>query len=282
MTSLLATAVRFLILTQWLTQWAMAGQAGRSNPCKLDMADNAFDNQYEGCIELMDQKAPQLLKQELEVNKKFKEEWEQAQTRWKEIKSHIDSSKLLSDFQGTALVAYTGEIATEFNKAVREFHQHPENFQFKAFHYYLTRALQLLRTNECRTVYRGITIKCQPSGGKVRFGQFASSSMDINVAKRYIKNGTGTLFTIKTCLGVPIKAFAFNPEEDEVLIPGYEVFERVTVKNINKTYDEVSLENPQKLTSNYNCNYSSGMKESPAFILLLPSVLGLLLPLAGL
>ncbi|XP_053526705.1 T-cell ecto-ADP-ribosyltransferase 2-like [Artibeus jamaicensis] len=250
MTSLLATAVRFLILTHWLTQWVI-------NPCKLDMAYNAFDDQYKGCIELMDKKAPQLLKQELEVNKKFKEKWENAQRRWKEIKSRVGSSKLLSDLQGTALVAYTGEIATEFNKAVREFRQHPENFQFKAFHYYLTRALQLLRTNECRTVYRGITIKCQHSGGKVRFGQFASSSKDINVAKRYIKNGTGTLFTIKTCLGVPIKSFAFNPNEDEVLIPGYEVFRQVTVKNINTSYNEVSLENPQELTSNYDCTYSS-------------------------
>lgn len=236
----------------------MANLSERSNSCKLDMAYNAFDDQYKGCTELMHKKAPQLLKKELEVNEKFKKEWEKAQKRWEEIKSHADSSKQLSDFEGTALVAYTGKIATDFNKAVREFRQYPQNFQFKAFHYYLTRALQLLSTNQCRTVYRGITIKCQHSEGKVRFGQFASSSMDINVAKRYTKNGTGTLFTIHTCLGVPIKKFASDPSEDEVLIPGYEVFEQVNVKDINKTYNEVSLENPQKSASNYNCTYSSG------------------------
>ena len=237
----------------------MPGLAEQANSCKLDMASKAFDDQYKGCTEIMDKKAPQLLKKELEVNKKFKDEWENAQIRWKEIKSHIDSSKQLKDFQGTALVAYTGEIARDFNKAVREFGENHDNFQFKAFHYYLTRALQLLTTNECRTVYRGITIKCPYSGsGNVRFGHLASSSMDINVAKSYINNKKGTLFTIKTCLGVPIKAFAFKPNEDEVLIPGYEVFQRVTVKNISKMYDEVSLENPKRFTSNYNCIYSSG------------------------
>ncbi|XP_028370521.1 T-cell ecto-ADP-ribosyltransferase 2-like [Phyllostomus discolor] len=277
MTSLLATAAWFLILSQWLPQWVMAGLSGRSNSCKLDMAYNAFDDQYKGCTELMDKKAPQLLEKELEVNKEFKEEWEGAQRRWKEIKLHADPSKQLSDFEGTALVAYTGKIATDFNKAVREFRQYPKNFQFKAFHYYLTRALQLLKTNDCRTVYRGIKIKCQYNEGKVRFGQFASSSTDINVAKGYIENGKGTLFTIRTCLGVPIKAFAFQPSENEVLIPGYEVFERVSVNKINETYEEVSLDNPQKNASNYNCTYSSGMKESPAFGLLLLSLLGLLL-----
>ncbi|XP_036180985.1 T-cell ecto-ADP-ribosyltransferase 2-like [Myotis myotis] len=270
MTSLLATAVRFLILTPWLTQ-QVTGRVQPANTCWLDMADDAFDDQYDGCINEMEAKAPQLLEEELKVNRNLNAEWKKAKTKWEEIKNKIDSSKQLKDSHGIALVAYTGDIGTEFNKAVRNFHQNTNKFQFKAFHYYLTRALQLLKPTNCYTVYRGYKTKCNYIGkGNVRFGQVASSSLSEKVAINFTDNRKGTLFTIRTCLGVKIEMFSYIPSQKEVLIPGYEEYQNVIQNN-----NDVSLDRPKISKSNYNCFYinSSGTKESSAFILLLPGLL---------
>lgn len=224
----------------------------------LDMATNAFDDQYEGCIEAMEEKAPQLLKEELSMNKAFKNEWEKAKEKWNQIKSKINYPENFNDFHGTAIVTYTGKIATDFNRAVREYNLEPKKFQYKAFHYYLTRALQLLRTHQCDQVFRGSHTKFYYKGtGSVRFGQFTSSSLNRNVAVSpvFLKDD-GTLFVIRTCLGVYIKAFSLFPYEEEVLIPGYEVYQKVTVKQTGKNYNEISLESPQRLKSNYNCVYA--------------------------
>ncbi|XP_023614543.1 T-cell ecto-ADP-ribosyltransferase 2-like [Myotis lucifugus] len=276
MTSLLATAVHFLILTQWLTQ-QVTGRVRPGNSCWLDMAKNAFDDQYVGCTEEMEAKAPQLLEEEFKVNRNLSAEWKKAKTKWEEIKNKIDSSKRLSDFHGIALVAYTGDIGIEFNKAVRNFRQNTSKFQFKAFHYYLTRALQLLKPTNCYTVYRGYKTECNYIGkGNVRFGQVASSSLSKEEAIKFTDNHKGNLVTIKTCSGVKIEMFSYIPSQEEVLIPGYEEYQKV-----NQNNNDLSLDRPKISKSNYNCFYinSSGTKESSAFILLLPGLLVLrLLP----
>uniref|UniRef100_A0A8D2D3A4 NAD(P)(+)--arginine ADP-ribosyltransferase n=1 Tax=Sciurus vulgaris TaxID=55149 RepID=A0A8D2D3A4_SCIVU len=253
MTLLLDMAVYIFMLTCWLTQ-----QVTSLSVFYLDMAYNAFDDQYEGCIEAMEEKAPQLLKEELSMNKNFKNEWEKAKEKWKQIKYKINHSEDFSDFHGTAIVAYTGEIAIDFNRAVREFRLNPRNFQYKAFHYYLTRALQLLRTYQCDYVFRGSHTKFYYNGtGSVRFGQFTSSSVyrDVAVSPAFISKG-GTLFVIRTCVGVNIEEFSQYPHEKEVLIPGYEVYKKVTVKQTHENYNEISLESPQRQKSNFNCFYA--------------------------
>uniref|UniRef100_I3N9C1 NAD(P)(+)--arginine ADP-ribosyltransferase n=1 Tax=Ictidomys tridecemlineatus TaxID=43179 RepID=I3N9C1_ICTTR len=244
-------AIYIFILTCWLTQQV-------TSQLVLDMANNAFDDQYEGCIEAMEKKAPQLLKEELSVNEIFKNEWENAEKKWKQIKSNINYPENFNDFHGTAIVAYTGEIAIDFNLAVREFRLDPQKFQYKAFHYYLTRALQLLRTSQCDQVFRGSHTKFYYSGaGSIRFGQFTSSSLNKSIAvSPEFLGDNGTLFVIRTCLGVNIKEFSFYSQEQEVLIPGYEVYQKVTVKQIGKNQNEISLEAPQKRKSNFNCLYA--------------------------
>ncbi|XP_045149164.1 T-cell ecto-ADP-ribosyltransferase 2-like [Echinops telfairi] len=278
MASLPSTAVPLLVLTQWLTQQV-------ADSAWLDMADNAFDDQYVGCTEEMEKRAPQLLREELEAHQKLKTAWEKAAKKWSEIKSNTNK---LSDFHGTAVVTYTNvSIAEEFNRAVRGFHQNSHNFPFKAFHYYLTRALELLKDNQCFTVYRGSKTKFYYSGkGNVRFGQFTSSSLS-NAVALHFSSETGTIFTIKTCLGVSIAKFSFVPHEQEVLIPGYEVYQKVTVEDTDKGGNRIHLERYRKGGSNYNCYYLStanssryrhlGMREGTALLLLLPGILALLI-----
>lgn len=249
MTLLLDMAVYIFMLTCWLTQQVTGSSV-------LDMAPNAFDDQYEGCIEAMEKKAPQLLKEELNRDKKFKNEWEKAKKKWEQIKSKINYPENFSDFHGTAVVTYTSHIAIDFNKAVREFKQNQDKFKYKAFHYYLTRALQLLRIQECYQVFRGSRTKFHYSGtGNVRFGQFTSSSLSRDKAISFIK-GEGTLFVITTCFGVYIKEFSLYPDEEEVLLPGYEVYQKANEKETGKKYNEVSLEAPQTQKSTYNCFYA--------------------------
>uniref|UniRef100_A0A8C0WXW9 NAD(P)(+)--arginine ADP-ribosyltransferase n=1 Tax=Castor canadensis TaxID=51338 RepID=A0A8C0WXW9_CASCN len=258
MTSLLAMEVHMSLLTWWLTQQVTS----LTEDFQLDMASSAFDDQYEGCVDEMEAEAPKLLKEELNMNTLLKSEWEMAEKKWKQIKNRINYPKSFNDFHGTAVVAYTGCLAIHFNKAVREFHQNSHTFQYKAFHYYLTRALQLLRTQSCPTVYRGSKTKFSYSRtGRVRFGQFTSSSLNRNVAvSSQFFSYDGTLFVIKTCLGVNIREFSLYPLEEEVLIPGYEVYHKVTVTETSKKYNEIFLEDPQRMKSNFNCFYSSSAK----------------------
>lgn len=224
----------------------------------LDMAPNAFDDQYEGCVNKMEEKAPLLLKEDFNMNAKLKLEWEEAEKLWNNIKHSRSYPKGFSDLHGTALVAYTGSIAVDFNRAVREFKENPGQFHYKAFHYYLTRALQLLSNQDCHSVYRGSKTRFHYTGnGSVRFGQFTSSSLSKAVAlSPAFFSDHGTLFIIKTCLGVNIKEFSSFNLEEEVLIPGYEVYQEVRTQNATR-YNEISLDSPKRKKSNYNCLYSS-------------------------
>lgn len=61
----------------------VTGLAWLAKSCQLGMAKNAFDDQCEGRTEEMERKAPQLLKEELKVDRNLKIEWEMAETKWK-------------------------------------------------------------------------------------------------------------------------------------------------------------------------------------------------------
>ncbi|XP_052013052.1 T-cell ecto-ADP-ribosyltransferase 1-like [Apodemus sylvaticus] len=272
----------------FLTWWLIQQVTGLPLSSMLDMAPNAFDDQYEGCVQQMEKEAPKLLQEDLKMNKEFKNEWEKAEKKWKQIKTK-SYPKGFHDFHGTALVAYTGDIHSSFNNATRNFKKDPDNFHFKALHYYLARALQLLSTKDCHSVYRGSNTKFEYNGkGSVRFGHFTSSSFDQSVAfSSPFFNGYGTKFFIKTCLGVYIKKFSYYPKEEEVLIPGYEVYRKVTTKKANG-YIEIYLDSPKKKKSNFNCFYSgstqtdnissSGSRQSCVFLFLVV-FLGLLVQL---
>ncbi|XP_036348339.2 T-cell ecto-ADP-ribosyltransferase 2-like, partial [Ochotona princeps] len=223
---------------------------------QLDMAKTAFDDQYVDCVDKMERIAPRLLEEDMRMNKKLKVKWESAKKHWKQIKNTVSYPSQFNNFHGTALVAYTGSIAFAFNRAVRNFASNNDTFYFKGFHYYLTRALQLLNSGTCYMVYRGSKIRFTYRGkGNVRFGQFASSSLERNIAMHFLGEN-GTLFIINTCKGVHIEAFSQYPDQKEVLIPGYEEYQKVTInKKPQEKYNTIMLEKPQTMKSNFNCFY---------------------------
>ncbi|XP_065271686.1 ecto-ADP-ribosyltransferase 5-like [Emys orbicularis] len=230
---------------------------------ELSMMPDAFDDQYIGCAEEMAGIAPELLEKEKSMSSVFSRVWENSEQKWELVKKEISLPTGFEDEHGRAIIAYTdNDFHSELNAAVRENGisraHYMASFQFKAFHYYLTRALQLLR-GRCdvmykRTVYRGVSVSFKHTGsGHIRFGYFASSSFDIGIAKTF---GTATLFTIHTCFGVEIRNFSRFQEEEEVLIPVHEIFSMSRGQGSNRFV----LRSTNRTCSHFNCAYLGGDK----------------------
>ncbi|XP_015272145.1 PREDICTED: erythroblast NAD(P)(+)--arginine ADP-ribosyltransferase-like, partial [Gekko japonicus] len=236
----------------------------RMQDSTLDMATSSFDDQYNGCVDEMEDKVGELQRTEF-ANKTYANIWDRATAEWNEQKP----AGLKREY-GIAVVAYTeskGSLFRDLNDALRKAGKSKDyylkDFKLKSFHYLLTRALQVLWTNsngECYTTYRGVNgIRFITERSKeVRFGCFASSSLN-----KYIATGFGddTFFTIKTCHGTYIKEFSIYPGEEEVLIPPYELFR---VEDFVKTPSgkiRISLTSVGKF-SKYNCVYAKGKNQS--------------------
>ncbi|XP_037985851.1 erythroblast NAD(P)(+)--arginine ADP-ribosyltransferase-like isoform X2 [Motacilla alba alba] len=196
----------------------------------LDMAEDSFDDQYEGCVPAMNAKLADLYNSEFQMNPVFAWGWLTAGAEWHRRGSPV--SPLTSHWQAVALLAYTSEdVYKEFNAAMRTAgrsrQEYRNNFHFKTLHFLLTDAVMTLRhaqNGQCHHVFRGVhDIRFKAwQGQRVRFGQFTSTSQSREVA---LKFGTDTIFEVHTCHGVDIRQFSMFPGEEEVLIPPYEMFE---------------------------------------------------------
>ncbi|XP_073468829.1 ecto-ADP-ribosyltransferase 5-like isoform X2 [Aquarana catesbeiana] len=227
----------------------------------LDMMPDTFDDQYIGCAELMELKMPNILEEELK-DEQFAVMWGEASKTWKKKRSVLNQ---YDDKYGIAVVLYTmGKpypIYQQLNANVsiagksRDFYM--KNFHFKALHFYLTRALQVLRTGCAKEthVYRGTRIGDVDVAKEMRFDRFTSSSENITVAERF---GKTPFFNISTCYGVDIEDLSVYKQK-EILIPIGETFN--LANKIEATY---KLESTGKLCSYFNCAYLGGEKrDSP-------------------
>ncbi|XP_043847045.1 ecto-ADP-ribosyltransferase 5-like [Dromiciops gliroides] len=238
----------------------------RGKTLMLDMAPDTFDDAYTDCVEDMEQIAPDLLQEEMSHHKLLRDSWEAAAAY---LKSYRGLS-LPSGFQtqhALAVMVYTNSsnpLHRELNSAVGKlgssFEVYMKHFPFKALHFYLTRALQLLRSPEsCKEdsgqkVFRGVgSTHFKPSkhGDSIRLGRFTSTSEEWRVAQMF---GNATLFTLSTCFGASIKDLSVFPNEREVLIPPYEVFQ---VSNFSEdgTRNLVTLRSLNQTCSNFNCAF---------------------------
>lgn len=218
----------------------------------------------------MEEKAAPLLKKEMARHAVLRESWEAAREAWEHKQRGLTLPPGFKSQHGIAVMVYTNSSNTlylELNQAVRtggcsrEFYM--RHFPFKALHFYLTQALQLLQGSKgCsrgrgEVVFRGInTLRFEPKrlGDSVRFGQFTSSSLDEGVARRF---GNATFFSLRTCFGAPIQALSVFPEEREVLIPPHEVF-IVTRFSQDETRSLVTLWSYNQTCSHFNCAYLGG------------------------
>ncbi|XP_055521614.1 ecto-ADP-ribosyltransferase 5-like, partial [Leucoraja erinacea] len=154
----------------------------------------------------------------------------------------------LRDQHVLAILAYTSktDLHWKFNDAL-QFYQandtvYAEKFNFKSFHYLLSVALDRLRSTSgpaAGTTYRGIKNRSKAQEGcNMTFGQFASSSRDMQTARGF---GTATVFNITSLKGVYIASYSLFQKQREVLIPPDEVFKVARYFSGDKG-DEISLE----------------------------------------
>ncbi|XP_029457841.1 GPI-linked NAD(P)(+)--arginine ADP-ribosyltransferase 1 [Rhinatrema bivittatum] len=232
----------------------------------LDMALTSFDDQYVGCAEAMEAELPWINQTEYTTNKDYAEAWKAARSKWEERKKSVVLPHGFKEEHAIAILAYStnSPLHKVFNEAVREAGRSREyylkNFNFKTFHFLLTKALQILDQEDspkCHRVYRGIQgIRFKSEEKRpVRFGQFTSSSLSKENALQF---GQDTLFNIETCYGAIIKNFSFFPLEEEVLIPPFEKFK---VTNFTKGQDRtlINLHSLER-SSIYNCEFAKERK----------------------
>ncbi|NXX69289.1 NARE ribosyltransferase, partial [Spizella passerina] len=250
-------------LAQTLILLAMAMATTAIEEVTLDMAQDSFDDQYQGCGTNMIAALPALNSSEFQQNPLFAQAWLKATADWQSRGSPV--SPLSYPAQAIAVMAYTGrktKLYKNFNDAVRVVghsnQEYRDNFHFKTLHFLLTNALVMLRqaqNGQCHMVYRGVhgvIFKAEP-GDIVRFGQFSSASYSAKIAKVF---GSDMVFQVYTCHGAAIWNFSRYPGEKEVLIPPYETFE---VIEVSQEGDSAWIQLRSNGTfSKYNCEWLQG------------------------
>ncbi|XP_006507325.1 ecto-ADP-ribosyltransferase 5 isoform X5 [Mus musculus] len=133
----------------------------------LSLVPDTFDDAYVGCSEEMEEKAGLLLKEEMARHALLRESWEAAQEAWAHRRHKLTLPPGFKAQHGVAIMVYTNSSNTlywELNQAVRtgggSRELYMRHFPFKALHFYLTRALQLLRGSGGRCLSSLRSVRC--------------------------------------------------------------------------------------------------------------------------
>ena len=184
-----------LLLGTWTGAWAGGRKLSAMKEVAMDMAPSSFDDQYQGCIDLMEAELEELNRTEF-ANETFAEGWRSATKEWQRRWGRVSSPMVLRQDQAIAVLAYTmeGELYRVFNNATltagRSRQHYLSSYPFKTLHFLLSRALHTLRESQpqpCYNVFRGVnnTRFTAQQGTVVRFGQFTSSSFKREVAESF-------------------------------------------------------------------------------------------------
>ncbi|XP_027321113.3 erythroblast NAD(P)(+)--arginine ADP-ribosyltransferase-like [Anas platyrhynchos] len=224
----------------------------------MDMAQNSFDDQYQGCRYRMEEALRMVNRTEFK-NPVYADTWRKAEERWwTQWRNSIPPQVLWREY-AVAVLAYTAGrgLYRQLNAAIREGGRsrdyYLQSFHFKTLHFLLTEALHTLRdaqVRRCYNVYRGvkgIRFTAQINQA-VHFGQFAFASFRTNPAQHF---GNDTFFFVYTCYGAIVRNLSFYADQREVLIPPYEIFKVINVtRYTNETHIHLRSIGAR---SNYNC-----------------------------
>lgn len=250
-----------------------SGHAEVAIKVNFDLAPGSFDDQYQGCSkEVMDKlNQGDYFTEEIDAHKNYFNIWKKAHVTWLSREKPLPANMTTTHVVALLVYIMNNQMHSDFSgamaNAARSPNQYKHSFHFKYLHYYLTSAIQLLRTELsmkshtlCYEVYYGMKDAhfVASVGDMIRFGQFLSTSLQREEAQKF---ETKTLFTIFTCLGAPVQDFSL---QKEVLIPPYELFEVVNTSYHPKG-DWLQLRSAGNL-STYNCELlkASGKQYSPA------------------
>ncbi|RXN35644.1 NAD(P)(+)--arginine ADP-ribosyltransferase 2-like protein [Labeo rohita] len=217
-----------LLISAVLRQDHRAAAAAEEYP--LDMALNSFDDQYNGCKENMANRVEtKYLEKEINNSLDFKIAWKNAKDF---VKTPHD--KDLTKNHLIAIYVYSGSnVYQQFNRDTRDGKRLYKQMRYKwySLHFLLTDAIQILKKTQkkCYSTFRGTEVEFDKHvlNKEVRFGQFASSSLDRKKAQGF---GNVSCFEIHTCEGADVLKYSKLRHEKEVLIPPYEKFKVTAVK----------------------------------------------------
>uniref|UniRef100_A0A8C9PGQ3 NAD(P)(+)--arginine ADP-ribosyltransferase n=1 Tax=Spermophilus dauricus TaxID=99837 RepID=A0A8C9PGQ3_SPEDA len=233
----------------------------------LDMADNTFDDEYLKCIDRMETKyVPQLLTEEKSTHQVLQTVWENAKAKWEAQKVQLFLPLNFKDNHGIALTAYVSEYQQQtpfyhlFNEAVKMAGKSRKayiyDFQFKAFHFYLTRALQLLR-RPCEESYKNVVYRISQDTsftfGELNQARLSNFTMAYS-AKPQTVDEQQIVLTIHTCFGIAVEKFFDKENEKITLIPLSEVFQVSREGDSNN----LILQSTNKTCSHYECAFLGG------------------------
>lgn len=260
---MLTTAVLILIVTSKV----VLGQDDR-RPVKgeiypLDMADESVDDRYNGCEADMNNlvEKEDYLNKEIKANIGFKNAWREGQKRTKDKQLETLTRNHL-----IAIYVYTGVkggLHTKFNEDVRNGTEKYQNktFSWYTLYFWLTRAIQTLKQTQkgCILTYRRTSVEFVVKNKEIRFGSFASSSLERDVGHTF---GTESCFEIETCYGANVTDYSWHPDQKEVLIPPYETFNITNIRKGQKDdwCNTVFVLNSTGIKSNLNCKLCKKIK----------------------
>lgn len=230
------------------------------------MEENAFDDEYRKCSRRMEVKyALQLLREEMADEDLLREAWSNAEISWEDRKAQILYPPNFKDTYGIALMAYVTEARKKsvfyyaFNRAVQRAGQSRQDyiydFQFKSFHFYLVRALQLLR-RPCEESYKNVVYI---TGTNVSFAfggqnQARLGECTLAYSAKPLTANNQQVLAIRTCFGVPVDRFFIKESEEIVLIPLNEVFQ----VSRDGTGSDLILQSMNKTCSHFQCSFLGG------------------------
>ncbi|XP_065108606.2 ecto-ADP-ribosyltransferase 5-like [Paramisgurnus dabryanus] len=194
------------------------------------MSESSVDDWYDGCTETMANLVEtKYLSEEITANiSGFGTAWKTSEGEIPEPKENLNRNHLI------AISVYTGRtVYNQFNQDVRSGKLKYKNTKYAwySLHFLLTEAIQILKKTQekCILTYRrtNVTFNETVLYKEIRFGSFASSSLDQEAAKIF---GSEFCFEIKTCHGADVAKYSLYPHEREVLIPPYEKFKVTEIK----------------------------------------------------
>lgn len=211
------------------------------------MAENSVDDNYSTCDGEMKKKIDDVyFKKEIESDSVFKKVWNDKSVKKctkRNVKNESRENRTLDEVHRQAICAYTvggqAQFYDTFNKAVKtNRHLYNSSFPFHSLHFWLTRAIQILKNNnkDCLITYRRTKVKFTGNvNEEMRFGLFASSSKLATLTQF----GEVTCFKIKTCYGAYLKKYPkLKDHEQEVLIPPYEKFKIIQIPRPSEINEE--------------------------------------------
>ncbi|XP_034754380.1 ecto-ADP-ribosyltransferase 5-like [Etheostoma cragini] len=234
------------------------GHRDANDRIPMSMVEDAVDDMYLGCNESMMIKVNDDYFKEKQKRSLFKDAWNKAK-RCTDTKFKQRENMSLTKNHIQAICVYTSnDVYSKFNDAVRtKGSDYASSFLFHSLHYLLTSAIQILNSNNyCHRTYRRTTARFTGQVNQIiRFGSFTSSSYSTDLTKF----GKVSCFEIKTCSGALLESYSVYPDEREVLIPPYEMFNitkqlrgRDTTQGLNDCEKVFVLESAG-VKSNLNC-----------------------------